>query len=122
MDVDPIESTTSTTFFVMIFSFVGAVITKESFDLNAYKQAIIPLLYVSLICSALGISLQTHAQKTLDETTASLILSLESLFSVFAGYLLLDVALSKKELIGCLLMFAAVVMCITSDRNATDKQ
>lgn len=113
-DVDSIEFSMCTSFFTALFSLIGAIVSKEGFDMNAYKQAIIPLLYVGIVCAAVGVSLQAYAQKTLDETTASLILSLESLFSVFAGYILLDVALSKKELIGCLLMFIAVVMCVTA--------
>lgn len=116
-DVDSIEFSMCTSFFTALFSLIGAIVSKEGFDMNAYKQAIIPLLYVGLVCAAVGVSLQAYAQKTLDETTASLILSLESLFSVFAGYMLLDDALSKKELVGCLLMFIAVVMCVTAQNK-----
>lgn len=116
-DIDSIEFTMWTSLFVALFSFVGAIVAKETFDIGAYKQAIVPLLYVGIVCAAIGVSMQAYAQKTLDETTTSLILSLESLFSVIAGYLLLDVALSKKELIGCLLLFIAVIMCVTADRK-----
>lgn len=116
-DIDSIEFTMWTSLFVALFSFVGAIVAKETFNIDAYKQAIVPLLYVGIVCAAIGVSMQAYAQKTLDETTTSLILSLESLFSVIAGYLLLDVALSKKELIGCLLLFIAVIMCVTADRK-----
>lgn len=116
-DIDSIEFTMWTSLFVALFSFVGAIVAKETFDIDAYKQAIAPLLYVGIVCAAIGVSMQAYAQKTLDETTTSLILSLESLFSVIAGYLLLDVALSKNELIGCLLLFIAVIMCVTADRK-----
>ena len=116
-DIDSIEFTMWTSLFVALFSFVGAIVAKETFNIYAYKQAIVPLLYVGIVCAAIGVSMQAYAQKTLDETTTSLILSLESLFSVIAGYLLLDVALSKKELIGCLLLFIAVIMCVTADRK-----
>ena len=116
-DVDSIEFTMCTSLFVALFSIIGAFIAKESYNPYAYKQALYPLLYVGIVCAAIGVSMQAYAQKTLDETTTSLILSLESLFSVIAGYLLLDVTLSKKELIGCILMFIAVIMCVTADRK-----
>lgn len=116
-DVDSIELSMFISLFTGLFSFIGALLSKEQFNIIAYRQAILPLLYVGIVCAAIGVSLQAYAQKTLDETTASLILSLESLFSVFAGYLLLDVSLSKKELIGCVLMFIAVVMCVTADKK-----
>ena len=49
-------------------------------------------------------------QKGLDPTMASLILSLESLFSVLAGWLLLGQRLSARELGGCVLMASAIVL------------
>ena len=116
-DVLTIISSLCSSFFISIFSIIGAFITNETYNPSGYIDALWPLFYVGVVCAALGVSMQAYAQKTLDETTSSIILSLESLFSVFAGYLMLDTSLTKKEMIGCLLMFVAVVMCVTADRK-----
>ena len=50
------------------------------------------------------------AQKNCQPTVASLIMSLESVFSVLAGFYFLHQTLSVKEIVGCLLVFAAVVI------------
>ena len=60
--------------------------------------------------SGVGYTLQILAQKDTSPVVASLIMSLESVFAVLAGWLLLDEALSARELLGCALMFAAVIL------------
>lgn len=69
-----------------------------------------PILYAGVLSSGVGYTLQIIAQKNYDPTVASLILSLESVFSVLAGWIILGEALSPKELIGCILMFAAILL------------
>jgi len=49
-------------------------------------------------------------QRDTDPTIASLILSLEAVVSVLAGFLLLDERLTVREGIGCVLMFAAIIL------------
>lgn len=116
-DIDSIEISFSSSMFTFIMSLILTIIFKESFDLNAYKSALIPLLYVGLLSAAVAVTLQAYSQKTLDANVASLIMSLESLFSVIGGFLILDVTLSKKELIGCILMFIAVILCVTAGKT-----
>jgi drug/metabolite transporter (DMT)-like permease len=55
-------------------------------------------------------TLQIVGQKNMNPTVASLILSLESCISVLAGWLILGEALSGRELFGCVLMFAAIIL------------
>ena len=69
-----------------------------------------PLLYAGVLSCGVGYTLQTVAQKGLDPTIASLVLSLESVFSVLAGWVVLRQALSLRELFGCALIFAAIVL------------
>ena len=57
-----------------------------------------------------GYTLQIIGQKGLNPTMASLLMSLESVFSVLAGWILLHQALSGREISGCILMFAAIVL------------
>ena len=68
------------------------------------------ILYAGLLSSGVGYTLQIVGQKGLNPTVASLILSLESVVSVLAGLLILHQTLSSREVLGCVLMFAAIVL------------
>jgi len=74
------------------------------------KSAAIPLLYTGVISCGVGYTLQIIGQQHLSATIASLIMSLESVFATLAGWLILHEVLSTKELIGCGLVFTAVVL------------
>ncbi len=50
------------------------------------------------------------AQKFTDPTVASLLMSLESVFAVLAGALLLGEQMSSRELLGCAVLFAAIIL------------
>ena len=67
-------------------------------------------LYMAVLSGGVAYSLQIFCQKKLDSTLASLIMSFESVFSALAGWLLLQQRLSTREIIGCLIMFAAVII------------
>ena len=68
-----------------------------------------PILYAGVMSCGVAYTLQILGQKNADPTVASLILSLESVFSVLAGWVILKQELSAKELFGCGLMFLAIV-------------
>ena len=70
----------------------------------------IPLVYAGVFSLGIAFSLQIIGQKHLDPTPASLIMSLESVFAVLFGWLLLNERLTKNEISGCILMFAAVIL------------
>lgn len=69
-----------------------------------------PLVYAGVLSCGVAYTLQVVAQKNTDPAVASLILSLESVFSVFAGWVILGERLSARELFGCVLVFAAVIL------------
>ena len=62
-------------------------------------------------------TLQIVGQKNVNPTVASLILSLESCISVLAGWVILRQKLSAKELIGCVIMFAAIILAQLPEKN-----
>ena len=68
-----------------------------------------PILYTGIMSTGVGYTLQIVGQKGLNPTVAALILSLESVFSALSGYLFLHQVLTTRELIGCALMFIAIV-------------
>ena len=73
-------------------------------------DAWIPLLYAGICSSGIAYTLQIVGQKDMNPTVASLILSLESVISVIAGWLLLDEVMGIRELGGCVLIFIAIIL------------
>lgn len=71
---------------------------------------LMPILYVGIFSSGVAYTLQIVAQKGSDPTVVSLLLSLESVFSVIAGALILHETMSGREYLGCALMLMAVVL------------
>lgn len=90
------------------FLVMGIICTVLAFiyetpDPAAILSSWAPILYVAVMSSGVGYTLQILAQKDTSPVVASLIMSLESVFAVLAGWLLLDEALSARELLGCAL-------------------
>ncbi len=89
---------------------MGIAFVVESPSLSVILEAWLPILYAGVMSCGVGYTLQIIGQKSMDPTVASLILSLESVFSVLAGWILLNQTLSARELLGCVLMFSAIVL------------
>ena len=85
---------------------------------GAILAAWMPVLYAGVMSCGVAYTFQILGQKHADPTVASLILSLESVFSVLAGWLLLNQNLSRKELFGCVLMFAAIILAQLPGKKA----
>ena len=88
---------------VFMFLFEKPVLTQI---LSAY----VPILYAGVLSCGVAYTLQIIGQQKMEPTVASLILSLESVFSVLAGWIILKQSLSMKEIIGCFLVFIAVIL------------
>lgn len=73
-------------------------------------DAWIPILYAGFLSCGVAYTLQIVGQQGLNPTIASLLMSLESVFSVIAGWLILHETMGRRELLGCALIFAAVVL------------
>ena len=89
----------------LIFAFLF-----ETPQISAVVSGIVPVLYAGVMSCGVAYTLQIIGQKHVEPAIASLILSLESLISVLAGWLILHEVLSGKEMLGSLLMFLAVIM------------
>ena len=76
----------------------------------ADPYAWIPILYAGVLSCGAAFTLQIIGQRGMNPTVASLLMSLESVFSVLAGWMLLGEALSGRELLGCALIFSAVIL------------
>ena len=96
-----------------VLSMLIAVFT-EQITLDEVREAAIPILYTGLLSGAVGYTLQIIGQKDVNPTLASLIMCLESVFAVLAGFVLLGESMSTHEIVGCVLMFTAVVLAQVS--------
>lgn len=95
---------------VFMFIFEKPVISQI---LSAY----VPILYAGVLSCGVAYTLQIIGQQKMEPTVASLILSLESVFSALAGWFILKQGLSMKELIGCMLVFIAVILAQLPQRT-----
>ena len=86
-------------------------------EIYSILQAWKPIAYAGIMSCGVGYTLQIVAQKNTDPTVASLLLSLESVFSVLAGWVILGETLSPRELFGCALVFAAVILAQLPERR-----
>lgn len=82
----------------------------EKIDISAVLGAAIPILYLGVFSSGIAYTLQMMAQKDSNPTVISIIMSLESVFSVLAGAVILGDKMSIKEYLGCILMMIAVIL------------
>lgn len=73
-------------------------------------QAWGPLLFAGVLSCGVAYTFQIIGQRGCDPTIACLILSLESVVSVLAGWIILHQSLSAREIVGCVLMFSAIIL------------
>lgn len=93
----------------------------ETPELSSILQAWKPICYGGIMSCGVAYTLQIVGQRDMNPTVASLILSLESVVSVVAGFLILHQAMSARELAGCCLMVVAIVLAQLPNRHETCK-
>lgn len=96
-------------FFCALWSAVGAIAT-EAMSLSMISDTIWPLLYGGILSVGVGFTLQLIAQKRLPPTEASLLMSLEMVFSAITGYIVLGEVLSTIELYGAILLSTGIFL------------
>lgn len=96
----------------LVCSILSAVFmfTTEQPNMGSILKCWLPLGYAGILSMGVAYSLQIVGQKDLNPTTASLIMSLESVFAVLFGWLLLNETMAPHEFAGCCLVFAAVIL------------
>lgn len=92
-----------------ILSGIGMLIF-EDINLSAVYGAIMPILYLGIFSSGIAYTLQMMAQRGSNPTVISLLMSLESVFSVVSGAIILGDKMTGREYFGCFLMMIAVVL------------
>lgn len=95
----------------------------DTIDISAILSCALPLLYVGIFSCGVGYTLQILAQKDSNPTVVTILLSMESVFAVIAGVIILNQRMSVREYAGCVLMFAAVILAqIKLPEKKTDKK
>jgi drug/metabolite transporter (DMT)-like permease len=82
----------------------------ETIILENILKAAIPIIYGGVFSVGVAYTLQIVGQKHAHASAASIILSLESVFAVFGGWLILSEQLSVRGMAGCLLMLLGMVL------------
>ena len=92
-----------------LISLIVAFIVED----NTFAAAVAcapSLLYTGIVSCGIGFTLQAAGQKNANPTTASILLSMESVFGALAGFIFLNETMTGRELTGCVLMLAAVII------------
>jgi len=100
-------------------AFLSAIIMlfTETPNLVSLRSCFGSVAYAGILSMGIAYSLQNIGQKHLESTTASLLMSTESVFAVLSGWLVLNETLTKWELLGCVLVFAAIVISQLPDKR-----
>ena len=109
-------------FFVCGIVSLPPMFFTETPKIGAIVEGWAPLLYAGVLSCGVAYTLQIIGQKNVNPAVASLILSLESCFSVLAGWMVLGEKLSVRESVGCVLMFAAIILAQLPDRKKEELQ
>ncbi len=86
------------------------LLVNRAFDIQALVHILPAVLYAGILSTGVGFTLQAVAQRNANPAVAAIVMSLEAVFSVIGGMLILNEVLSGRELMGCLLMFVAAVL------------
>lgn len=99
-----------------VLSGIPALILEHP-QMSSILAAWQPVLYAGVMSCGVAYTLQIVGQKDMNPTVASLILSLESCISVLAGWVILGQSLTPREILGCVIMFAAIVLAQLPQKN-----
>ena len=94
---------------VAVLSLPWMLLTEE-WSMGSSLACWLPLGFAGILSMGVAYSLQIVGQKNLEPTTASLIMSLESVFAALVGWLVLHETMTPRELLGCGLVFSGVII------------
>lgn len=107
--VDGIQMSCFQFLVVTVLSGAGMLLFERP-SLQALVICLGPILYAGILSSGVAYTLQILSQKDANPTVVSLLMSMESVFAAIGGAVLLHETMSGRELLGCALMLAAVVL------------
>ncbi len=118
--VDPMKLSFLQFLVAAVLSGVCAVLF-ETIDPGAILDCRIPILYTGLLEIGAAYTLQIFGQRTAPPVVATIIMSLESVFAVLSGSLILHEVMSGREITGCVIMFVALLLVQLTDARISQK-
>ncbi len=99
-------------FFVTgVISLILAIVVEfKTLDFSAVLEGALPILYLGIMSSGIAYTLQIVGQKYAEAPIASIAMSFESVFAALGGVLFSNAVLSKNEILGCVVMFGAIIV------------
>lgn len=107
--VDPIKLSCAQLFVSGVLSIIVSLFT-ETITIDGIINALPAILFTGICSSGIAYTLQIVGQKRVNAAVASLIMSLESVFAVIGGAMFMGETMSVREVIGCVIMFAAIIL------------
>ncbi len=107
--VDPFQLAFSQFVVCAVFSFVAAILT-ETIVLQNVLLAYLPILYAGLFSVGIAFTIQVVAQREAHPANAAIIMSLEALFAVIGGWMILNESIPVRGLIGCVMMLIGMIL------------
>jgi drug/metabolite transporter (DMT)-like permease len=107
--VDIMELSTSQIFLTMLLSFF-AMLIFENPTFDAVKSATFPIFYGGIMSAGVAFTLQIYGQKYAEPAAAAILMSFESIFGALSSWLILGEEMSGREIFGCLLMIAGIIV------------
>lgn len=110
VSIDAIRASVVQSLVTGVVGFCVSFMHGETWTLNGIYGAAIPILYCAICSSGIGYTCQFLGQRSVHPVVASLLMSLESVFAAIGGYFVLGEKLSTNELLGCVIIFVAVIL------------
>lgn len=108
-------------YFTCAFISIAISFVIEDLSVNSIVASAIPIIYGGVFSVGIAYTLQIMGQKGVEPTSASIILSLESVFAAVGGFLILNERLKEKAIIGCILMFLGIIISQLKFNNCTSE-
>lgn len=86
-------------------------------SISEVTYCMVPILYSGIMSCGLAYTLQIIGQKSTEPTVASILMSFESVFAAIAGWIILGNVMKPHEIIGCVLMFASIILAQLPEKN-----
>lgn len=108
-NMDPFTLSCGQSLVSFIISLIPTLLIDKP-EFSAISKALPSIFYVAVFSTCIAYTLQIIAQKHLNSTLASLLMSLESVFSAIFGALILKDYLTGRELVACIIIFLGVII------------
>ena len=119
-NIDPLTLSVGQYIVCAVLSFISAAFLETNTWSTTHRAAI-PFLYMIFFSIGIGYTLQVVSQKYVVPSAAAIILSLESVFALLAGWTLLNETLTERQVAGCVLMFIGMAVAQIQDIRALYK-